>query len=248
MKDFYIGYVPTPPQGIARLLRIAAAALLLAAVVSATTVSVLQNPFAASRFEYGHPGMFAGRVQASPYPTLVVARPGTPSSSSRYLLVGEGKHGADALVASYDGQMVHLEGVLIYRGGHTLIEVLPGSIKPVAGVDPAPSASIDLGQFALVGEIVDSKCYFGVMNPGSGKVHQDCAVRCLSGGIPASFAVPDFEGSEASFLLTDITGKALGKRVFRDLVARPVRIRGSASKIGDTLRLAVAPDGITPAP
>jgi hypothetical protein len=27
----------------------------------------------------------------------------------------------------------------------------------------------------LTGEIVDSKCYLGVMNPGQGKVHRDCA-------------------------------------------------------------------------
>ena len=45
----------------------------------------------------------------------------------------------------------------------------------------------DLDTFTLIGEIVDSKRYLGVMNPGNGKVHRDCAVRCLSGGIPPIF-------------------------------------------------------------
>jgi hypothetical protein len=59
-----------------------------------------------------------------------------------------------------------------------------------------------LGEVDLVGEIVDSKCYLGNMNPGNGKVHRDSAVRCLSGGIPPVFATNDFNGSPAVLLLT----------------------------------------------
>ena len=35
----------------------------------------------------------------------------------------------------------------------------------------------------ISGEIIDPKCYFGAMNPGQGKPHLSCAVRCISGGI-----------------------------------------------------------------
>ena len=246
MKDFYIGYVPRPPERIARLMRIVAGTLLLAAAGSAITISVSQNPFAASVFEYGHPRMFEGVLEASPYPTLAVRRPGkADSGSSRYLLVGEGKHGADPLVAPFDGKTVRMKGALIYRDGGAMIEVMYGSIEPIGAERPAEATTANLGRFELIGEIVDSKCYFGVMNPGNGKVHHDCAVRCLSGGIPPGFAVPDFQGGKATFLLTDREGKALPRSAYRSLVARPVRISGNASRLGDALYLAVEPSGIT---
>jgi len=37
----------------------------------------------------------------------------------------------------------------------------------------------NLGEFDLVGEIVDRQVLLGNMNPGNGKVHRDCAVRLL---------------------------------------------------------------------
>ena len=41
------------------------------------------------------------------------------------------------------------------------------------------------------GEIVDPKCFFGVMKPGEGKPHKDCAIRCILGGIPPVLKVTD---------------------------------------------------------
>jgi hypothetical protein len=35
-----------------------------------------------------------------------------------------------------------------------------------------------------VGELVDTKCWLGVMRPATGKVHRACAARCLAGGVP----------------------------------------------------------------
>jgi hypothetical protein len=248
MKDFYIGYLPNAPEPVARLFRVVAAALLLAAGGSAIVISAFQNPFAASVFEFGQPRVFEGTVELDPYPTLVVGRPGrAEAGASRYLLVGEGKHGANPVVGTYRGQAVRLRGALIYRDGRTMIEVLSGSVTPIDASRPGETTPVNLGQFELAGEIVDSKCYLGVMNPGNGKVHHDCAVRCLDGGIPPSFAVPDFRGSAAIFLLTDPAGKALAKEAFRGRVAKPVRIRGNASQLGDTLFLAVEPSGIVSA-
>jgi hypothetical protein len=92
-----------------------------------------------------------------------------------------------------------------------------------------------LGEVDLVGEIVDSKCYLGNMNPGNGKVHRDCAVRCLSGGIPPVFATNDFNGSPAALLLIGTNQKALPREAFLDGVAQPVRILGSVTQVGNTL-------------
>ncbi len=95
----------------------------------------------------------------------------------------------------------------------------------------------NLGEFELIGEIVDSKCYLGNMNPGNGKVHRDCAVRCLSGGIPPVFATNDFNGSPAVLLLTGPNQKRLPREAFLDRVAQPIRIHGRVVQIGDKLFL-----------
>lgn len=249
MKEFYVGYLPEAPPALRRFVRLIVVLLLLAAVGSAIIIAALQNPFAASLFEFGKTRTFGGTIEASPYPTLVVTRPGSATPrTSRYLLVGKGKHGADADVSAYDRKAVHLTGALIFRGGQTLVEVEPGSLSEDKSAAPHPDAEAkDLGVFELVGEIVDSKCYSGVMNPGEGKVHRDCAVRCLSDGVPPIFAVADFEGAPATFVLTDHNQKLLPRTSLR-FAAKPVRIRGRVVQIGDSLRLETDLTGISELP
>jgi len=246
--EFYVGYLPKMPPGIARRVCVAIALCLVAGIVCAVVFAGSQRTFAPSTFEYGKELTFEGTIEASPYPTLVVARPGTSAgttSSSRYTLVGAGKHGADEETARFVAKTVKLKGQLLYRDGETLIEVMPGTVSatetPAASGEPAQ----ELGPVALSGEIVDSKCYFGVMNPGSGKVHRDCAVRCLSGGIPPSFITTDYNGAPASFLLVQQNGQRLPKEAFLPVAGRSVIIRGSVSRLGDTLYLSTEPGGIT---
>jgi NAD(P)-dependent dehydrogenase (short-subunit alcohol dehydrogenase family) len=74
-------------------------------------------------------------------------------------------------------------------------------------------------------------------DPGNGKVHRDCAVRCLRGGIPPVFATNDFNGSPAVLLLTGPNQKPLPKEAFLDRVAQPVRIHGRVLQTGNTLLL-----------
>ena len=249
MKEFYVGYLPAAPPATRRFVRWVVALLVLAAAGSAITIAALQNPFAASVFEFGKTRTLAGTIEASPYPTLVVARPGkAASASSRYLLVGAGKHGADPDVSRYDHKAVKLTGTLIFRGNQTMIEIAPGSLSEDPTAAPqGESAAKDLGLFDLVGEIVDGKCYLGVMNPGEGKVHRDCAVRCLSGGIPPLFAADDFEGAPATLVLTDHAQKLL-PRTSLPLAAKRVRVRGHVFQVGDSLRLETDPTAISPLP
>ena len=165
MNEFYVGYLPQAPSATRRFVRWIVGLLVFTAVGSAITIAALQNPFAASVFEFGKTRTFAGTIEASPYPTLLVSRPGNARPrASRYLLVAKGKHGADQDVSSYDRKAVRLAGTLIFRGGQTLIEVDPGSLSEDKSAAPQRDAEAkDLGVFELVGEIVDSKCYSGVM-------------------------------------------------------------------------------------
>ncbi len=241
MNDFYIGYLPKAPTALARFARRVIILLGLLAVTAALVLLVGQMPFASSAFEFGKLRSFEGVVVTRPFPTLLVARPGQTSQQdkySRYLLVAPGKHGVDDLVASFDSKQVRLQGQLIYREGGTMVEVVPGSITVVDAPPAVQEATRDLGAATVTGEIVDSKCYLGVMNPGQGKVHRDCAARCLSGGIPPIFITTD--GHE-QFLLVGLDGRAQGRDALREFIGEPITIRGEVLARGDSRLLEIDP-------
>jgi len=251
MSDFYVGYLPKAPQTLARFVRRIIFIIGLLAVIVALVLTFGQMPFANSAFEFGKLRTFEGTIETRPYPALLVARPGetgpdqiTPGQTaeeekySRYLLVAPGKHGADNLVAGLDGKRVSLQGQLIYRKGGTMVEIAPGSIKLLDAGPAAQAALRDLGPVTVTGEIVDSKCYLGVMNPGQGKVHRDCAARCLSGGIPPIFVTAN-EGEQ--FLLIGPDRNALGRDALREFVAEPLTIRGEMLQRGDSRLLKIDP-------
>ena len=246
MNDFYVGYVSKAPAGISRRIRAVVIALMAIAVMGAFTFASVQRTFDPAIFEYGKQRSFEGFIERKPFPTLLVKRPGSPDSgSSHYLLVAEGKHGADDEVFEFEGKSVRLKGTLIYRGSQTMIEVVKGSISVAGSAEALPAAAKTLGVFELDGEIVDGKCYLGVMNPGSGKVHRDCAARCLSGGVPILFATNNFRGEPGVLQLTDSDQKPLAKAAFLDHVGQPLRLKGTVVKNGDTLIFKIDPSGIS---
>jgi hypothetical protein len=243
-EEFYVGYLPRAPQKTARIIRRVCIALAVIALLAAALLVFGQQPFLASFFEFGQERQFEGVVRAQPYPTLLVPRPGRTGTlpvCSRYLLVAGGKHGAAAEVGGFDGRRVRLRGSLIYRDGATMIEVAAGSVE---AMDSSPAATPlpmeDLGAHTLIGEIVDSKCYLGVMNPGHTKPHRECAARCISGGIPPLFLVRDAEGRSVTLLLVSSEGQPVNQAVL-DLVAEPVEITGQVARDGDQLILRADP-------
>src|SRR6266705_6792734 len=244
MNDFYVGYLPKAPTALARFVRRVIIVLGLLAVTTSLVLVVGQMPFANSAFEYGKVRSFEGVVVTQPFPMLLVARPGEVGQQdkySRYLLVAPGKHGADDLVATFDGKQVRLQGQLIYREGGTMVEITPGSVTVVNTGSAVQETTRNLGAVSLTGEIVDSKCYLGVMNPGQGKVHRDCAARCLSGGTPPLLVGTEGVTTNAheQFLLVGLDGRALGRDVLREFIAEPITIRGELLKIGESQMLKI---------
>ena len=247
MNEFYVGYLPKAPAGISRRVRTIVIAFMVIGVAGAITFAAVQRTFAPVIFEYGKQRNFEGIIERKPYPTLLVKRPGSPDSgSSHYLLVAEGKHGADDEVSAFEGKSVRLKGTLIYRGNQTMIEVAKDSIVVAESAEALPATARALGVFELSGEIVDGKCYLGVMNPGNGKVHRDCAARCLSGGVPVLFATNNFRSEPAVLQLTDSSQKPLPKAAFLDHVGQPVRLKGTVVENGNTLIFEIDPSSITP--
>ncbi len=239
--DFYVGYLPHSPTSLRRFVQRIVLALGLLVILVAGLLALLQMPFAKSYFEFGKQRDFQGTLIAEPYPTLIVRRPGQAGPNeavSAYLLVAPGKHGADTLIRSSTGKHVTLHGQLIYREGHTMIEIEPGSIRVAESLPATAMQTRDLGPLTLTGEIVDSKCYLGVMNPGSGKVHRDCASRCLSGSIPPLFIE---QKSGKQFLLVGREGKAIGYESIKAFIAEPLNLTGEVFQRGDVQLLEIEP-------
>src|SRR2546423_9689334 len=96
MSDFYVGYLPKAPSTLAQFVRKVVFVLGFLAVSLALLLIVEQGPFARSTFEYGKVRRFEGIVEAAPYPTLLVSRPGSTGLQSKYsrFLLAPGKHGA----------------------------------------------------------------------------------------------------------------------------------------------------------
>ena len=243
--DFYVGYQKRAPARLARFVR--GRVLALYAVVAAVAVVLVfaQGRFAQAFFEFGHARSFDGFISEYPYPTLLVRRPAVTTGElpfSRYLLSAFGKHGADSMVAGLDGQRVRLDGTLIHRDGQTMIEIESGSIEAIADIAGTPphAGTSSAGRFELSGEIVDSKCYLGVMKPGHRKPHRACAIRCISGGIPPIFVVRAENGGTMQLLLVGEDDRTLNDEVL-PFVADPLRLEGEIVRDGGLLILRTEP-------
>lgn len=240
--EFYIGWQSQAPKAIGSHLRKTVVPLLLLAPVLGVVFVLAQGTIGNAVFEWGTIKTFSGILQARPYPHLLVARPGNSGSTpSAYYLVAPFKFGLKSeTIAALDGKPVSLKGTLIFRGSQTMIEARPDSITPVGqsvtSSNSPPPSSVPLGRQTLVGEIVDSKCYLGVMNPGQLTPHRACAVRCISGGIPPILLVRPKTGQPLYFLLVSSNGRAVNKQVL-DMVAEPVEITGEVERQGELLVL-----------
>ena len=242
--DFYIGWEAKAAPSIGKTVRKVVMALLLLALLATLGLAVSQRMIGASVFEWGNHKSFSGILQTTPYPHLLVQRPGNADGfpgSSAYYLVAPWKFGLKPeTIAVLDGKSVTLKGTLIYRGNQTMIEVLAGSIQMTNIAAAAFPQTVALGKQTLVGEIVDSKCFLGVMNPGQLTPHRACAIRCISGGVPPVLLVRQKEGPAIYLLLVSEAGKPVNKQVL-DVVAEPLEITGEVERQGELLILRADP-------
>lgn len=243
-SGFFVGYLREVPEREAQGLARALAALLLVAACTALALAAGQGPFEPAHFEFGIERRFEGLLVEAPLPTLILERPtpagpGGAEPHSRWLLCAQWKHGAQALVAGLDGRRVRASGSLVHREGQVMLE-LHGRPELLDAAGEAPPAAVALGEVELRGQIVDSKCWLGVMNPADTITHRACAVRCLSGGVPALFVVRGADGVAVSLLLTGRDGRALNAEIL-ELVAEPLVVHGAVERQGALLLLRAEP-------
>jgi hypothetical protein len=113
-----------------------------------------------------------------------------------------------------------------------MIEVVPGTIE---GGDPATATPLSTSggtKVTLVGKIVNSKCYLGVMNPGGIKPRRACAIQCIQGSIPPILVAQNDTGERRYYLLVGPEGQALNREIL-NFIAEPVSISGTFKRIGD---------------
>jgi hypothetical protein len=69
------------------------------------------------------------------------------------------------------------------------------------------------------------------MNPGYGKPHLSCAVRCISGGIMPVLKYTE-NGKEQFAVLLSATGKPVNEQVL-SVIGLPVKISGKRSSLNN---------------
>jgi hypothetical protein len=250
-SEFYIGWMAKAPKSFAKHVKIVLLILFPVALVVGFLLATNQKKFSTANFEYGKLTELTGIYYDKPVPLLKVYV--KDRNAITIPLVGYGKHGAETAIKeietekkfSLNGKEVTLKGTLLYGDGKTILQI-DEKDKPIVNIGSGSTYSIeekDLGTQTIRGEIVDPKCYFGVMKPGEGKVHRDCAIRCILGGIPPVLHVQNEKGESNYYLIVGPNGEKMNKAV-RDVVAEPVSIEARVVQHDDWIILYTSKENI----
>ncbi len=238
---FFIGFAPIP-KGLVLPLAIIVAVLMGMTVGLALIIAGDQRAPGRGQWLADNARQFEGFLHNVPYPTLFYTDDtGVPKAAP---LMSTGKQGVVDRVRGLDGRRILVEGFLIERDGETAIEFIDGN-KAVTGLDDVarkPPRPRSLGTRTLRGEIIDSKCFLGVMKPGYGKTHKACATLCIIGGVPPQFVVRHEEGL-SNALLAGPNGAAIPPAVL-SYVGEPVEVTGELEKLGPLVRFRIDPTSI----
>ncbi len=244
--EFYIGYLDKAPSGVASHIKKVVVGLVVLTLFLAWLLASQQQGFASSTYQYAVVSEITGILSNSPVPAVKVYQGtahGKPIIQS-IPLVQFGKIGGQNLTKAWEehlGSWVTIKGHLIYYDGKALLEVTDaGHIEPASppkGYAEFTLADLHYDQTTFIGEIVDAKCYFGVMKPGHGKPHRACAIRCISGGIPAVLKVRDKLDRVNYHLISmkEGNGSDLASRI-----GEAVEIQGALIQSGDWSILTIA--------
>lgn len=146
-----------------------------------------------------------GVYYAEPVPTLYVTPEWLKSGPGglHILLSLPDQSPLPASWAEADGQLVQMEGELLFRGYSAMLEVSSSQQLIVLGPPEAhqqrpPSGAGEPVQ--ITGELVDIKCFLDTRMPATGKLHRSCAIRSLSGGAPPAILISGQHASAAVIL------------------------------------------------
>ena len=238
-EEFYVPYIEgslgmRTKRTLKRFVFIALFLLILGALL----FSYFQNTFKNSTFELTKSTEITGVYHESPYPMLRVQI--DENTYKNIILLGFGKMGAHPFLKkirkeaiTLNGKTLKIEGNLIYYNGKTLLQITDDEkvIMINSSITKLPKSKA-ISRMSFQGEIIDPKCYFGVMKPGFGKIHRSCAVRCISGGVPPILATSDTNNISQYFLITDMNGKPINNDIL-PFIGKPSEITGIVEQLED---------------
>lgn len=237
--EFYIGYNKKVNSNILKFRNRILIGIAVLFITIAGTFAIYQNKSTSGKFEFGKISQIEGVFMQKPYPMLRVKA--NENISRDILLLGFGKFGAlpglsELNVDMLDGKEMSISGTLIYYDGKTLFQLEPDLKNNIEIKNQVNYKRdwIDLGKIEISGEVIDPKCYFGVMKPGFGKIHRSCGVRCISGGIPPVYMTTNAEGKQTYMLLVNENGEPVNQEVL-DYVGKISHINGQLKKLGEWL-------------
>ena len=236
--EFYIGYVDDIGVNTKKTVKRFVILAMLVLTVGALLFGFFQKSAVNSSYDFGNPTKVSGIYHESPYPMLRVSL--AENEFKDIVLLGVGKFGPNMYLkelreneGNLNGKHLNIEGQLIYYNGKTLLEIDDSQkVSLASGNRPMEVLAKPLGQQKIEGEIIDPKCYFGVMKPGYGKVHRSCASLCIAGGVPPVLVSNNENGDENYFLLTDLEGNRINKDILQ-YIGQPSIISGAVSEMGD---------------
>ncbi|MFA8436338.1 MAG: hypothetical protein ACEPOZ_17645 [Marinifilaceae bacterium] len=257
-NNFFIGYNPQLPKELYKFVRRIILWLFALFLLAGILIAFHHREISTSSFEFGQLTTVEGVYFATPVPLIKVLNGkdyyGNPVFKT-IPLVNYAKFGAEELMqevekeypSPFHGKKLQVMGTLLYDDGKILLELTKQkeSILSMETITEEEALLYqphieDLGTQSLLGEIVDSKCYFGAMRPGFGKPHRSCAVRCISGGIPPVLAATNYMGETNYFLIRGHRKQAINKKVL-PFVAEPVRLTGRLVRFDDWMVIYVDP-------
>ena len=234
--DFFIGWKGNTTAEHKKWMKRVLIPIFIAIPIILFAIVILAKPFNDGKFELGSVKEFTGVYHEAPFPVLLLDEGQLNNGSSRSaLLVGYGKNGAKTFMqeaaekkGKLTGKRLKIQGTLIYGDGKTLIELTKkeDSVLEVLEPEIQKPQNPRFAKLKLQGEIVDPKCWFGVMKPAEGKVHKSCAIRCISGGIPPVLRVKK-PRMNVYYILKGVNGEDINKEVL-EYVGEGVEISGEA--------------------
>ncbi|MEO9484888.1 MAG: hypothetical protein ABJG47_15620 [Ekhidna sp.] len=193
--DFYIGWSDETPKSYAAKATFFFVFVLISMISIAVIYVKNQRGYIDSTYEYGVLQEFSGFLVKDPIWGLRIDEGGEIKTIP---LVGFGKMGPESTLSKMmethelkEGTMVTLRGMVFHYQGKYWMELTEkeNSLVSAGGRTMLTREIKMVGYRKLEGEIVDPKCFFGVMNPAVKAVHRSCAIRCISAGMPPVLAI-----------------------------------------------------------
>ena len=248
-EEFYVGYIGSMGRYTRGRIQLFVALSLLLLLIAGLIFSLYQEPAVNSRFDFDSTTQLEGFYFEDPYPLLRV-----DLGEGQYkdiVLLGFGKSGALPYLKKLkeanelSGKKMRIEGNLVYYNGKSLlqitdenqVELIPGKAMSAFSIPTESTLK------SMRGEIIDPKCYFGVMKPGYGKIHRSCAALCISGGIPPVWVDYKENGDEHYYLITDLKGNSIHGDLI-PYIGQASAVEAKISQKGSWSYMALDPDKI----